>query len=225
MHEPPSDLPDTALRAWVQTCYALDIAELTFLPLGHDALAWVYRVRASAGETYFLKVRRGVLNEASLTIARALHDRGVARVVAPLPTVQGALWAAAEGDYALVLYPFVIGATGWERGLSAQQWREYGALLRQVHDTPITPALTRIMRRETFVPAGAAPIRRLDAHLAGRAFAEPVARDFAAFWVAQRETIRTLRARGGVGPTARAAGTARHHVPRGYPHGERAARR
>jgi len=195
MHEPPSDLPDATLRAWVQTRYALDVADLTFLPLGHDALAWVYRVRTSAGERYFLKMRRGTPDEASLIIARALHDHGVARVVAPLPTAQGALWAATAGEYTLTLYPFVTGATGWERGLSAEQWRGYGALLRQVHDTPITPALAAIMRRETFSPAGAAPIRRLDAHIAGRAFAEPVARDFAAFWAAQRATIQTLLAR------------------------------
>ena len=195
MHEPPSDLPDATLRAWVRTRYALDGVELTFLPLGHDALVWVYRVRTSADERYFLKVRRGTPDEASLRIARALHDGGVAGVVAPLPTAQGALWAATAGEYTLALYPFVAGATGRERGLSARQWRDYGALLRQVHDAPITPALAGIMRRETFSPAGSAPIRRLDAHLAGQTFAEPVARDFAAFWAAQRETIGTLLAR------------------------------
>lgn len=91
MHEPPSDLPDATLRAWVQARYGGNIAELTFLPLGHDPCAWGYRVRASAAGDYFLKLRRGALNAASLTLARTLRDRGVARIVAGHPPLPASL--------------------------------------------------------------------------------------------------------------------------------------
>jgi hypothetical protein len=132
MHEPPHDLPEATLRAWVQARYGRDVATLTFLPLGHDQFAWVYRVRAADGGDYFLKLRRGPVNTASLAVARALHAGGIARVVAPLPTADGALWAACERDYSLVLYPFVAGGTGRDRGLSARQWREYGEIVSEL---------------------------------------------------------------------------------------------
>ena len=115
MREPPVDLADDTLRACLRARYGLAIVELDFLPLGHDALARVYRARAADGGAYFVKARRGAVNEAGLAVPRYLHERGIARVVAPLPTTTGALWTAA-GDYALVLYPFVAGATGMERG-------------------------------------------------------------------------------------------------------------
>ncbi|MDB5075656.1 MAG: hypothetical protein JWO42_1835, partial [Chloroflexi bacterium] len=41
MREPPADLPDETLRECISTHYGLDVAALTFLPLGHDAWAWV----------------------------------------------------------------------------------------------------------------------------------------------------------------------------------------
>jgi spectinomycin phosphotransferase len=123
--------------------YGLAVAELTFLPLGHDSSAWVYRVRTDDA-AYFLKVRVRVTNESGLLVPRYLRDHGIARVVAPLQTDTGALWATV-GNYALILYPFVAGTSGMERGLSDRQWIDYGALLQQIHATALPPDLTRIM--------------------------------------------------------------------------------
>jgi spectinomycin phosphotransferase len=191
MREPPANLPNDTLCACLRARYELIPTELTFLPLGHDASAWVYRVRAADGGVYFLKVRLSVTNEAGLAVPRYLQDHGVARVIAPLPTATGALWATA-GDYALMLYPFVAGVTGMERGLADQQWIDYGALLRQVHDTAVTPELARIIRRDTFTPNGADLLRRLDAHIDARRFDDPAAQALATFWQARRTEIRTL---------------------------------
>jgi spectinomycin phosphotransferase len=191
MREPPANLPNDTLCACLRARYELIPTELTFLPLGHDASAWVYRVRAADGGVYFLKVRLSVTNEAGLAVPRYLQDHGVARVIAPLPTATGALWATA-GDYALMLYPFVAGVTGMERGLADQQWIDYGALLRQVHDTAVTPELARIIRRDTFTPNGADLLRRLDAHIDARRFDDPAAQALATFWQARRTEIRLL---------------------------------
>ena len=171
--------------------YGLAVVELAFLPLGHDASAWVYRVRAADGGTYFLKARLGAINEAGLAVPRALHDRGGAQVVAPLPTTTGALWTDA-GDYALILYPFVAGTTGMERGMTAQQWTDYGATLRRVHDTAVAPHLAPLLRRETFAPPGAGMVRRLDTHIGARTFDDPGASALASFWRERREDIRVL---------------------------------
>lgn len=194
MRERPTDLTDDSLRACLHDQYGLTITQFAFLSLGHDSSAWKYRAQAADGRAYFLKVRAGVANVASLLVPRALRDGGVARIVAPLPTVAGTLWAVA-GDYTAILYPFVAGATGMERGMSERQWTTYGALLRQVHETVPAPDLLRVLGRETFAPDGADMVRRLDAQIGARTFADPAAQGLATFWQARRADIRTLLAR------------------------------
>jgi len=78
MREPPVDLSEDTLRACLRDAYGLDIADLTFLPLGHDSSAWVYRVRTDAAPC-FLKARLGAVDETGLLVPRFLQDRGIAR--------------------------------------------------------------------------------------------------------------------------------------------------
>src|SRR5579883_3148972 len=125
MHEPPVDLPDDALAAGVRAQYGLAVTAVTFLPLGLDASAWVYRVTTAEGASYFLKVRTGVINMPSLQVPRYLHDHGVTQVVAPLLSLTGAARTEVAG-YTLILYPFVEGTTGMERGMAPHQWTAYG---------------------------------------------------------------------------------------------------
>jgi spectinomycin phosphotransferase len=124
-------------------------------------------------------------------VPRYLHDHGIARVVAPLPATAGTLWATVE-NYALILYPFVEGTTGLVHGMDPAQWMAYGAILRQIHATPVAPALAQLMRHETFVPAGAATVRDLAAHIGARSFDDPAARDLVAFWHDRQDTIRQV---------------------------------
>jgi spectinomycin phosphotransferase len=194
VREPPVNLSDETLGACLQVHYGLAVAELAFLPIGHDASAWVYRARTAEGSAYFVKVRLSVTNQPGLLVPRYLQDQGIARVIAPLPTLAGALWTSA-GDYALILYPFVAGTTGMERGMTDQQWIDYGALLRQIHATVVTPDLARVIRRDPFSPAGAGLVRRLDAQIGARTFDDPPASALATFWQARREEIRTLLGR------------------------------
>ena len=191
MREPPANLADDTLRSCLRDRYGLTVVELAFLPLGHDASAWVYRARAADSGIYFLKARLGGISEAGLAVPRYLHDRGIARVVAPLPTMTGALWADV-GAYVLILYPFVASTTGMERGMTAQQWADYGAQLRRVHDAAVGEDLTRLLGREAFTPAGADTVRRLHVHIEACAFAGPAASALARFWHARRDEIRAL---------------------------------
>ena len=194
MREPPVNLPSDTLCACLRTTYGLTVTDLTFLPLGHDSSAWVYRVRTVDDNLYFLKVRKGLTNTASLPVPRYLHDHGVTQVIAPLPTTTRTLWAQAHG-YALILYPFVAGTAGKDHGMAPPQWIAYGAILRQIHAMALAPDLAQLMQRETFVPAGAAMVRELEAHMAGRTFADPAAQDLAAMWHERGDVIHTLVAR------------------------------
>ena len=191
MREPLVDLSNEMLRASLGARYGLAVADLTFLPLGQDSSAWVYRVETADGAPYFLKVRRRVTNPPSLLVPRYLHDQGIAQVIAPFPTDSQTLWTEVEG-YALILYPFVAGTTGMEHGMAPRQWIDYGAILRQIHAAAIAPDLTQIMQRESFVPAGAGMVRDLEAYLGGRTFADPAEQALAIFWHERREDIRTL---------------------------------
>lgn len=195
MREPPADLPTEAIAACLHEQHDLTLEALTFLPLGQDPWAWVYRARTTDDGDYFLKARRQGVNEAGLLIPRCLKSQGVSRVVAPLPTRSGALWGE-SGAYALVIYPFIEGQTGLARGLTDEQWVEYGSVLRQIHAATPPPELTRRMRRETFRPDGASMVRRIDADLASQMFDEPATRALAAFWQAHRAQILTLLERG-----------------------------
>jgi spectinomycin phosphotransferase len=191
MGEPPADLTDAALRACLRDHYGVVVTQLAYLPIGDDSLAWVYRAQTADSGYYFLKVRTRVGNEAGFHVPRYLYEQGVPQVVAPLPTTTGSLWASV-GDYILILYPFIAGVTGMAHGMADQQWIAYGALLRQVHDTAVTPALARFMRRETFTPNGADLLRRLDAHIGTRQFNDTAEQTLAKFWQARRADIRLL---------------------------------
>src|SRR5690349_10290089 len=142
MLEPPVDLANETLDACLRDEYGLAVAEIAFLPIGHDPFAWVYRVVAADGRAYFLKARMHITNEASLLVPHHLHAHGVTQVVAPLATLAGTLWTSA-GRYAVIVYPYVESVTGMAHGMSPEQWIEYGRVLRQVHETAITPELAR----------------------------------------------------------------------------------
>lgn len=205
MLEPP-DLPNADIVAAVRAHYGFPVATATFLPIGHDSSAWVYRVEAEDGAAYFLKIRTGTINEVSLGVPRFLLDRGVAHVVAPLPTRSRAL-SVDVGTFALMLYPFVEGSTGMDRGMAERQWATYGAVLAQVHATALPPELARRMRRESFTPAWSDVVRQLDAHIADRYFDDPIERELAGFWRTRRAEVRALVERAeALGQRLRAAG-------------------
>lgn len=191
MREPPLDLSNDTLRTAVIVHYGLAVAELTFLPLGHDSSAWVYRVRTSDDTSYFVKLLQRVVTEPSLLVPHLLHDLGVEQVIVPLPTVSETLRAEVDG-YTLILYPFVEGMSGKDQGMSPSQWIAYGSMLQQIHAARLPADLVEIMPRETFVPAGADLLRALDAHVGERPFAEPVAQRVASFWRQKRTAIHTL---------------------------------
>ncbi|MGH2601380.1 MAG: phosphotransferase enzyme family protein, partial [Dehalococcoidia bacterium] len=190
MLEPP-DLAEDVMLAAVGAGYGIPVTDLTFLPIGLDSSAWVYRAQAVDGAAYFLKVRRGIANPSSLLVPRFLRDHGVTQVVAPIPTSAHTLWVDV-GEFALILYPFIEGTTGTDHGMSEQHWVAYGAVLRQIHATVPAPELAQGMRRETFVPGWSDVVKQIDAAIASRRFTSPSERDLAVFWRARREEIRTL---------------------------------
>jgi spectinomycin phosphotransferase len=194
MREPPAGITDAALWDALAAEFGVEAVALSFLPLGHDSSAWVYRVDAAGGRAFFLKVRAAVTNPAALLVPRHLQQHGAAHVVAPLATVSGALWAEV-GGHALILYPFIAGETGMARRLRPEQWQAYGAALRQIHAAPVGGKLAALLRRERYEPAGLDELRRLEAHLGAREPADAEERELGALWRANKSAIATMAAR------------------------------
>jgi spectinomycin phosphotransferase len=177
--------------------YGIRVVSVAFLPIGYDLSAFVYEVVADDGASYFLKVRAGPVYESGLLVARALIDLGIGNVLAPLHTRDSDLWCPLDGHegYSVVLYPFVRGENAMVVGLTDEQWREFGATLRAVHDSGLGERFRELIRVETFALPSAALVREMQGLVEGRGFSGPAARRFAAFWRANAERIDGVLAR------------------------------
>ena len=55
----------------------LSAGSIVFLPIGADQNTVVYRVVADDATPYFVKLRRGVFDETSVTLPKFLSDQGI----------------------------------------------------------------------------------------------------------------------------------------------------
>jgi spectinomycin phosphotransferase len=189
MFEKP-DLPDEMLLACIREHYGIPAARVAFLPVGNDASACAYRVTAEDGRAYLLKLKRGDVYTASLTVPRYLAESGIAQVVAPLATA-----TPHAGDFALILYPFIDGENGMDAGLSAAQWTELGSIMRRIHATRLPAGLAAQVRREDFMPPWAATVAELAARIDVGAVHDPLEAELAAFWQPRAAEIAAIVAR------------------------------
>jgi spectinomycin phosphotransferase len=186
-----------AIAACLEARYGVRLAALTFLPIGHDLNAAVYDVAAEDGSHYFLKIRTGPIFAPALLVPRALIELGVHNVLAPLRTLDAALWSPLDVDdgCTVVLYPFVRGENAKAAPMSDEQWRTFGRTLRAVHDSGLAAQFRGHLRAEDFALPSAAAVRRLLALVERTEFESAAAARFADFWRANAEGIRRLLAR------------------------------
>jgi spectinomycin phosphotransferase len=201
----PPTLSPASLAAALRAGYGLSAAAITCLPLGLDYAAAVYRVTAADGHDYFLKGRTNAVHAAGLAVPAYLRAQGLAQVLAPLPTLSGALWHSHDGQ-TLVLYPFLPAAVPLPSGTADEHWRQFGAALRQVHTSALPPEVAALLPRETFTPVAVEQVNHLDALITASTFDQPLQRDFAAGWRAHAAQIHAVAERATVlGQRLRAA--------------------
>jgi spectinomycin phosphotransferase len=185
----PLKLADATILAAVHEHYGIAIRALTFLPIGADTASSAYRIDASDGAAYFLKVRADAwFSVPSLVVPQYLHDRGVPHIVAPLLTMARTLWVSVR-DFALSLYPLLDARPAVEVGLSEEHWHALGTTIQQIHASQLPPAVRQIVGRETFVPSRRDVITHVEAVITGAALEDPVQRELAAFWHARQDDI------------------------------------
>jgi spectinomycin phosphotransferase len=161
-------------------------ASVEFLPVGDDSRAWSFAVVGDDGTRWFLKVRRGAVDPATVLVPMFLRDHGLEQVVAAVPATEGDPWRPLDG-FTLLVYPWVDGVPAMGRGLTDRQWVALGRFVARLHRTMPPAALAATVTREPFVPWGAAPVRALDARLGRRRAGDPLSRELAGLWRAHRD--------------------------------------
>ncbi|WP_370324677.1 phosphotransferase family protein [Euzebya sp.] len=123
---PPRDLTDADVAGVVAGGWGVDVRSVTYLPVGFGSHHWA--VVDALGARWFATAddlrAPGHLGEGgpdarhdrldrALSTARSLRAAGIAAVVAPTPTAEGAVTVRREG-HAISLYPHVDGESfGW----------------------------------------------------------------------------------------------------------------
>lgn len=174
------ELKDEKIINCLKTEYRLSVEKIAFLPLGADLNTAVYRVVTNDETVYFLKLRRGEFDEATVAVPKYLSDLGIKQIIPSLTTQTGQLWASLA-PFKVILYPYVEGHNGFERNLSDQQWVEFGAALKRFHTAEIPSAITSSIQREKFSPQWRDTVKMFLERIEEETFDEPVAVEMAAF--------------------------------------------
>lgn len=185
------DLPDEKIIACLRDEYGLDVVHLAFLPLGADVNTAVYRAVTGDETPYFVKLRRGVFEETSVTVPRFLSDQGIAQIIPPMTTRAQQLLARLD-VFNLILYPYVEGQGGFEVDLSDRHWVEFGAALKSIHTAKPPPALISRLPQETYSPKWREIVKGFQARVEQDTFGDPTAAKLAALLKIKRDVIGDL---------------------------------
>lgn len=189
LEKPP--LKEEKIVACLERDFGLSVDSITFLPIGADLDTAVVRVVAGDGTPYFLKLRRGAFQEASVALPDFLSRQGVRQVIPALTTRTGDLWAELA-PFKAILYPYVDGRNAYEAKMSEKQWVAFGAALRRFHAADVPAEITQGIPHETFSPRWREMVKAHLDHINEKAFEEPVAAEMAAFLQTERDTTLKL---------------------------------
>lgn len=185
------DLQDEKIIACLQEHYGRLIVQVDFLSLGADLDTAVYRVIASNEIPYFLKLRSGVFDEASVTYPKFLNAQGIEQIIAPLTTKTDQLWANVD-DFKVILYPFVEGSNVYEVNISEDHWREFGATLKRMHMADLPATITNHIRSETYSPQWRESVQHSLALTEDDIVADPIAMELMSFLKTKHNEILDL---------------------------------
>ena len=129
--------------------YAIQTTELTFLPLGADKAASVYKAQTQGKHSYFVKLRRGLQPPINARLLTLLHEAGIQQIIPPLKSIHDQHTHRIDG-FTLIVYPFIEGQNGFSSPLKDHQWIVLGKTLRQVHDFQVPEPVLNEIRRENY---------------------------------------------------------------------------
>jgi len=184
-------LSDQLIINCLNTDYGIEVATLTFLPLGADMNASVYKAETSDQRSYFVKLKRGHHHDISVVIVELLHDAGIQQMIPPIKTLLSQSTQRIE-DFTLIVYPFVKGQDGFSCNLTDNQWFKLGLALRQVHEIDVPPSIQNQLRREVYSPKWREAVRSLYVHIEAQPIGDEIALKLLKFMKENMPAIRRL---------------------------------
>jgi spectinomycin phosphotransferase len=187
------ELKDEKIISCLRDEYGLSVEKISFLPLGADTNTSVYRAVTKDETNYFVKLKQGDFNEASVAIPNFLSDLGIKQIIPSLTTQTGQLWANLN-PFRVILYPFVEGHAGLDIKMSNQQWFEFGTALKRFHTADIPANITSGIQKDNFSPGWRNMVKMFLERIEKETFNEPVAIEVADFLKAKKdETLEIVK--------------------------------
>lgn len=171
--------------------YGLKVARLTFLPLGADLNASVYKAETYDQSSYFIKLKRGRHHDISATIIALLHDVGIQHIIPPIKTILGKSIQYID-DFTLIVSPFVEGQDGFNRDLTDDQWITLGKAMKQIHEIDVPLSIKRMIRREDYSPKWREAVRSLYTNIDSKPNTDEISSKFIAFMKDHAAIIQRL---------------------------------
>ena len=184
-------LTNQRIIACLNTDYGLEVATLTFLPLGADMNASVYKAQTHNQSSYFVKLKRGHFPDTSVTLLALLHGAGIQEIIPPVNTTHGQLTQHID-DFTLIVYPFIEGQNGFNHNLTDHQWLTLGKVLRQIHEFHVPPSVQERVRQEAYSSKWREAVRSLYTHIEAEPHSDGIALKLLTFMKDYRTTIHRL---------------------------------
>ncbi|OGT38690.1 MAG: spectinomycin phosphotransferase [Gammaproteobacteria bacterium RIFCSPHIGHO2_12_FULL_37_14] len=184
-------LSDQRIIDCLNANYGIKIARLTFLPLGADLNASVYKAETHDQSSYFIKLKRGHHHDISATIIALLHDAGIQQIIPPIKTKHRQPIQHID-DFTLIVSPFIEGQDGFNRDLTNDQWVTLGAVMKQIHKIDVPPSIQRMIRREDYSSKWREAVRSLYAHIESEPSGDDIVLKLIAFMRKNSMTIHRL---------------------------------
>jgi len=175
----------------LNTDYGINATRLTFLPIGADMNASVYKAETHDQSSYFIKLKRGHHHDISATIIALLHDAGIQQIIPPIKTNDGQPIQHVD-DFTLIVSPFIEGQDGFIRDLTDDQWVTLGKVMRQIHEIDVPPLIQLMVRREDYSPKWREAVRSLYAHIESELSIDEISSKLMMFMKNQAAVIHRL---------------------------------
>ncbi len=140
--------------------YGIEVATLTFLPLGADMHASVYKAQTYNQSSYFVKLKRGHHYDNSAIIIALLCNAEIQQIIPVVKTISGQATQRVD-DFTLTVSPFIDGQDGFSRDLTGDQWYTLGKVMRQIHQINVPLGVQAKIRRESYSPKWRQAVRSL----------------------------------------------------------------
>lgn len=182
---------DQIITRCLKLNYGIEAATLTFLPLGADMNASVYKAETHAKKSYFIKLKTGGNHDISTEISELLQSAGIQQIIPPVKTIEGKSAQAIDG-LTLIVYPFVDGQDGFSRNLTEDQWIQLGKALRQLHEIEVPRSIQNRIRREAYSTKWRDAVRSIYTHIEAEAIGDEIALKLQQFIKKNMLTIHRL---------------------------------